>query len=531
LWAQEPAAVIPPPDTSPNTSATKITEKPVAFAPLDRAQQLYLHGQFDEAIEEYNSIVRDGKDAAAAYAGMARGYLKLKRPDDAYAAASKAVELDPALATAHSALGEVYLRQGKLYEAQTEFLTPFKLGQQDPRSYLGLERLYRASFNFKRAKVAIDKAHELAPGDRDISGDWIETRPLLEQMKSMEELTDSPSGFYSRVEIANVKHRLVVLKDRTEHPERSCHLVAPPESAELALVSADSADRPNPFVGLEVQVNGQKSRLIIATDSSAIIINDKIGEKANLQRIVRTDMDGLGNDNPPESYIGFAPSVKIGSLEFENCYVTVVEHSAPGSFYDREEGTIGTALFSEYLVDLDIPKAKLRLQPLPKRPATEDHDSAQMDANDPDALKFHDRYLAPELSNWTQMYLFGGMLTIPARVNDSPLQLFAVSTSNYLNDISLDFAKKWTNFQGNTSGKVYSTDGKIDTHWTEPVTLEFADKYFTSMAEPSFDVKRETDRLGIEIYGTLGFEVLHNLRTTIDYRDGLIHFDNGSKSH
>ena len=144
--------------------------KSIALTPLKEAEQLYRMGEFDQAIQRYNAIIGGDTDNAVAYAGLARAYLKLKKPNDAYLAAAKAVEHDPSLGTAHSALGEVYFRQGKLHEAETEFLTALKLDQADARSYLGLARLYQATYNFKKAKVAIDKAHSLDPTDPDIDG-------------------------------------------------------------------------------------------------------------------------------------------------------------------------------------------------------------------------------------------------------------------------------------------------------------------------------------------------------------------------
>ena len=176
LWSQEPTPLIPPPVTSPNTPVPKIKEMSVALTPLKEAEQLYRMGEFDQAIQRYNAIIGGGTDNAVAYAGLARTYLKLKKLNDAYLAAAKAVEHDPSLGTAHSALGEVYFRQGKLHEAETDFLTALKLDQADARSYLGLARLYQAAYNFKRAKVAIDKANSLDPTDPDIAGPWVETR-------------------------------------------------------------------------------------------------------------------------------------------------------------------------------------------------------------------------------------------------------------------------------------------------------------------------------------------------------------------
>jgi tetratricopeptide (TPR) repeat protein len=271
---------------------------PMASTPLDEAQQLYRMGEFDRSINRYKKIISDGdSDAAAAYAGLARVYLKLKKPEDAFTAAKKAVELDLSLATAHSALGEVYLRQGLLYDAQQEFLIPFKMNQLDARAYLGLSRLYRATFNFKKAKVTIDKAYALDPADPDIRGAWMETRPRSEKMKTLGNAIASQSNFYSRAEKGDFKERLALMKDRTEHPERTCSLENPPASAELRL-ELISTDNVSYRTGLDVRVNGQKSRLEVVTGPSDLTINRKIAEKAGVQLIVRTAMDDLG-DQPP----------------------------------------------------------------------------------------------------------------------------------------------------------------------------------------------------------------------------------------
>jgi len=110
------------------TNVATAAASPIASSPspLAEALQLYRTGKFDAAIERYNSVIKTNTDAtvAIAYAGLARVYLRQKKPADAYTAAAKAVELAPSVATGHSALGEVYFRQGKLAEAQTELLTP-----------------------------------------------------------------------------------------------------------------------------------------------------------------------------------------------------------------------------------------------------------------------------------------------------------------------------------------------------------------------------------------------------------------------
>jgi tetratricopeptide (TPR) repeat protein len=513
LCGQEPT---PP---APNTAARKSNENPVAFIPLKQAEQLCRTGKCNEAIEQYNAVIRSGTNTAAAYAGLSRAYLTLKKTNDAYLAAQKAVEQAPSLGTAHSALGEVYFRQGKFAEAQTEFLTALKLGQVDAQTYLDLARFDRATYDFRKAKVAIDRAHGLDPTDPEIGSAWVETRPLSEQVKVFEDDVASQSNYYSRAEKARLKQRLTLLKDEIEHPERTCGVASRPESTEMQLTPIGQD-----FAGLEVQVNGVGSRLVLSTVSSGIVINGQTAEEAGVQSITRADMDALGEQNPPEVYIGFARSLKIGNLEFQNCYVTVVERASPRSFYDQFQGLIAAGFFSAYLVDVDIPNAKLTLRPLPSRPTAEEQDSAAIDSSDPEAQSFHDRYTAPAMSGWTQMYHFGNAILIPAQVNGSPPALFEVAAASKYNVLSPEFAQERASLKRDfRSAHLEGINGKISSESSGKVKLAIAELHFKAIRVFSFDDTRPSDSGETEIAGYLGFDLLRYLHFTIDYRDGLIH--------
>jgi tetratricopeptide (TPR) repeat protein len=509
------------PATPPNSAAPKSNEKPITLTPLEEAEQFCRLGKFNEAIERYNSIIRSGTNTAAAYVGLARVYLKLKKPDDAYLAATKALEHGPSLAIAHSALGEVYFRQGKIHEAQTEFLTALKSGHVDAQTYLDLARFYGATYDFKKAKVAIDKAHSLDPTDPDIGSAWVETRSLPEQVKALEDNIASESKYYSRAEKAGFKQRVALLRDEIDHPERTCGVANPPESPEMQLTPIGKD-----FIGLRVEVNGVRSRLVFSTVSSGIVINGQIAEEAGVQPITRTDIDALGEQNPPEAYIGFARSLKFENLEFQNCYVTVVERATPHSFYDQFDGSIAAGFFSAYLVDADIRSAKLTLEPLPPSPATEDPDSAATDSSDPDAQQFHDRYTAPEMSRWTQMYHFGNAILIPAQVNNSPPELFEVATSSKYNVLAPGFARERASLKPDeqSSARLEGINGKVSGESSGKVKLALADLHFKAIRVISFGDAPSNDSTETEIAGYLGFDLLRNLRLIIDYRDGLIHF-------
>src|SRR5262249_36396660 len=65
-----------------------------------------------------------------------------------------------------------------------------------------------------------------------------------------------------------------------------------------------------------------------------------------------------------DAYRGFADSIKVGNLEFQNCDIEVYE----GRNIVGEEGLIGSDVFAHFLVDIDFPDEKLKLSELPKRP-------------------------------------------------------------------------------------------------------------------------------------------------------------------
>jgi tetratricopeptide (TPR) repeat protein len=529
LHGQDLTPVIPAPTASQNSSAIKIEKRPIASTPLEEAQKLYRMRKFDEAIQQYEAAIARGTDSAVAYAWLARTYLKEKRPNDAFSAAVKAVEFNPSLATAHSALGEVYLRQGKLYEAEKEFLASLKAGQIDAKAYLGLSRLYHATFNFKRAQESLDKAYALDPQDPDIYSTWIATRSRSERIQALERSINSTDVDFSRAERSALKHQLTMMKDQEEHPERICHLANKVSSSKTTLKPFYPNINSYPSMEVEIQINDQKSLVEIDTRGSEILITGELAKKAGVQRIAQADLDDLGDDNPPEGYVGYAKAIRVVGLDFENCYVSVVDEFSQHSFLEGQNGLVGTEIFSQFLVDLDIPKAKLELSPLPPRPsASTVQDENQ--AKDGSISQYYDRYVPPEMTTWAQLFRFKNLLLIPTRVNNSNPKLFDIGLAATNNFIAPQAASEVTVVERAPGLKPRGLNGEVrDVFITGAVRLQFGDFYFDNQSLISFDLTKQSEKEGTEVSGTLGFETLRNLEIKIDYRDGLVFFDNGQK--
>jgi predicted aspartyl protease/Flp pilus assembly protein TadD len=505
----------------PKAAATAASPVAPTSSALAEARQLYRTGKYEAAIALYDSIIKTNTDAAAgsAYAGLARVYLKQKKPADAYSAAAKAVELAPSLATAHSALGEAYFRQGKIVEAEKEFRIPLLANNQDPRAYLGLNRICLATSNYKRAKDFIDQAHKLDASDPEIRRAWLSTLTFKERLKALQEYLADESN-EDEHDRQNLEHMLVVMEDEESKPSRSCRLKnkVTATQTKLELLMRDATHLRG--YGLEVKVNGTSSKLLLDTGAGGILINSKIAEKAGVQRIVEHDVKGIGSKGPAGGYIGYADSVVIGELEFENCYVEVVEKSRSLD----EDGLIGADVFSHYLVDINLPDAKFQLTELPPIPDQPTEEAALESRKSP-TYRLHDRYIAPEMKSYTQLFRFGHSLLIPTAVNELPYKLFMIDTGAFDNMITPEAAREASKLYSDPNMRVKGLSGAVsEVYRADNVTLTFAHFRQQRQGLVSFDLTNISNSIGTEVSGTLGFAMLRLLDIKIDYRDGLVGF-------
>ena len=513
----------------PNLRLVSSTTQLTGSAPaLDQAKRLFRDGRFDDALAQYKSIIESGTGATAAeaYAGLTRVYLKLKRPADAYSSAQTAVALGPLLATAHSALGEADFRRGDIYAAQTEFLFASKNNQADSRSYLGLSWLDQGTSNFKKSKRMIDLAFQVDPDDPEIRAAWIQTRPLTEHIRWVQEVVASPSNYYSRAEKARLKQSLVLLQDRVEHPERTCSLVNPPDRLEMRLEPVETGD-PQPIAyGVRTKVNGREWLLPIENRAGPLYLSGREATKAGVVPIGRKDIIGGGDLDPPEGYVGFASSVQVGGLEFKNCYVTVAEHFDRGSTFDRMAGVVSAQTFSQYLVEFDRPRDKLLLRRLPPLPAPEDAEESAIDALDPDARFFRDQFTPPEMEGWLRCFRRNGVLLVPADVNGIRPLLLEVGPSMPVSYLSLDLARRAWPGKETRASPGFGVNGPIShTYRVGPVRIATGDLVAAFPTDYAMDTTLDSDAAGIEISGVIGLDMLANVAVTFDYRDGLVSFN------
>src|SRR3984957_4699999 len=367
--------------------------------PLIKARKLYRGGKWDEAIAAYKDILPNGgEDAAAAYAGLARVYLRENKVEDALGAANQAMALTPGRAPAIVALGEVYYRQGKFEQAEAAFIKPLQACDLDARAFLGLYRVHAASRNMKHAKMDIDQAFKLDPNDPEIEANYFRMGTLEERIQA---LKDGLAAAKDDETKADTQKELDRLEEQKASGKSSCRLATPVKSTEAPLERLfESGQRISGF-GLSMRINNVPTRLLLDTGAGGILINQNLANKAGIKSMFETRVGGIGDqgEKKGKGYYGRADKIQMGGLEFDNCMVEVQNQRNVAGV----DGLIGANVFRNYLVDIYLEQTKLKLSELPRLP-DEVETPTSLDAQSNTEAHWHDRYIAPELQDSLPFY-------------------------------------------------------------------------------------------------------------------------------
>ncbi|HKQ61359.1 MAG TPA: aspartyl protease family protein [Candidatus Polarisedimenticolaceae bacterium] len=471
-----------------------------ALAPLEEAQRLYRTGDLNGALESYQALLRTDPRAEPAQAGLVRVYLKQHKVEEAYAVAATALNLTPASPHARVALAEVYLRQ-----AAELFEKVVGSGAAEARAYLGLARVRALSSMYKSAKEFAAKAYEIDAADPDVQRFWIGLLEPEQLIPAAEAYLSGPTND-DPDERETMRQSLDVLKERQRHPERVCRVVGPPAAAAIELTPLLLGAGYLQGYGISARVDGRKATLLLDTGASGILVNASIAEKAGIEPVVRGSIRGVGNEGKSPSYFGWVRSIRLGDVELQDCLV----HVASKRVLVGDDGIIGTDVFEQYRVGIDLPHRKLRLATLPAHP------------DDPaDSPK--DRYVATEMKNYTRVYRSDQLLLVPTRVDDTPPRLFAIDTGANTNVISTRVAREVTRLRHDSGSSIEGASGRVDeVYRADKATLQFSHYSQQNQEMVTFDLSMPSKSDGVEVSGLLGMSTLRMFRIEIDYRDGLV---------
>jgi predicted aspartyl protease len=475
---------------------------------------------FSSAASRFTEASLDlGGKGAIAYAWLSRASLHLHKAEEADTAARKALELDANLPATQSALAEVYFRQAKFTEADTLDRKLVQSNTGEARAYLTLAQIYWATGNNRAAKSNIDAAHRLDSNDPDISAAWAQTLPPKERLAELKKRLASDQ-FEEENERKDLEAEIGLLEHFTQQPPGGCKLATRALPMETKLESLAIDAKTLRGFGLNVRVNDIAAKLLLDTGSTGILVNSRIAEKAGVTRIADAPISGIGDHGPSAGYLAFAKRLQVGTLVFENCYVSVVDKKNSLG----EDGLIGADVFGDFLVDLDFPNVKLRLSELPRYPDEATQDPTLL-LNSYEEKPLHNRWIPPQFASYEQIYRFGHFLLIPGQINNSPPKLFMLDTGAWDNFISPAAAKGYVKVHRDEETIIKGLSGRVNNvYFTGDVTLTFGHFQQKRYDLAALDLTDLSNDVGTEVSGTLGFNMLYLLEMKIDYRDQLVEF-------
>lgn len=507
----------------------------------DDAEQAYLRGDYDRAATLYQQQLQQKANDPELTVGLAQTLLKQQKVKAADDLVQKTLLAHPDSVPLLTALAEVQYREGTPWLVAGTADKAMKLDPCYAKLRLIEARMLSLSSYYASAAMQLRTAHALDPNDPDIRLHWFNTLPRDQRIAELESYLAAPTGADPK-EIAQQRSYLESLKKEAAGPPKACRLVSPVDSTSVDFISLMEDGRNRKAFGLATKLNDHTARLEIDTGATGLLISRSVAERAGLKRFSDETVGGIGSEGDKTSYSAYADDIKIGALEFRDCQVEVLDKR---SVVDMD-GLIGMDTFASFLVTLDYPMRKLILGPLPKRPedvaprtptlntaSTSGGDAAASGGSTPapDAGAKpaprgpKDRYVAPEMQDWTKVYRLGHDLMLPVALNNISQKLFILDTGAFATSISPEAAREVTKVRTDDLTWVKGISGRVDKVYSaDKINFKFAHLSQDVEDVVSFDTSNLSKDLGLDVSGLIGITALGQTTMSIDYRDGLVKF-------
>jgi tetratricopeptide (TPR) repeat protein len=462
---------------------------------LEGARQLFRQGDFRGAATAFRKII-ESQSSPEAYSGLVRSLLKLDDIKAADESSQKAVVVLPQSALAHAARGDAFFRRGMIFEAEEEYRAAIKLDDKSARAWLGQGRVDDVMARRAKSKTAIARAHELDPEDGDALYEWALRQPYPANVAALEKhlaefRNDPEEERHEREYIAFVK---ALAGRKFWVPARE---VERTEIKLETLTIGPSLERRG--YGVRVRLNDRATvTLLLDTGASGVIITRKLAEKIGATKLSEQSLEGVGKDGGSAGYKAWVDKIVIGELEFHDCFIQATPREIA-----QVDGTIGTDVFARYLVNVDFPRRKLVLEPLPPAADGELHSDA---------------------GAFTQAFSFGHFLLVQTEVGKKASGLFAIDSGANASTISPELAKAVPNMRA-LNVPVQGASGRVNSaFFTDDATLHFARVNKTGERISTVDLRPVSKDLGVEISGQIGFAAMEEMKVILNYREGLVRF-------
>lgn len=494
-------------------------------APITDADRAYRAKKYDEAVSLFRAQIASASDAktkAAATAGLIHVLVSTRKTQEFLQEAKAAEAAFPKDAVVMEAVGYARFRHGETNAAAIAWNTAMHADPCNARVHYDVASYLRLNGMYASEERQLDLARQLDPKNKNVANAYkaVTSGPVTmeERVSRLKKRLDTPG--LSSDQRSSIQRAIAVAEVAGKG---TCELVNPVPSTKVPIFAVMDGPGNIKALGVQMELNGKKKRFEIDSGASGILISHAAAVSAGLISEAKSQDRGVGDEGPASSSLTHVDTIHIGNMEFRNCMVRFLNKG--GEALSGIDGLIGPDVFSQYIVTLDFASREMRLNPLPKRPDESGKEVKELDTaglgSDAEFTP-HDRYIAPEMQDWTKVFRYGHYLLFPTHLNNGPSLLFMMDTGANRSMISPEAASMFTSVSKDEDHQVMGISGKVENVMqADNVALEFAKVRVNIPRMMSFRMPGSAG--GVAISGLIGFDALRELILSIDYRDNLVH--------
>lgn len=501
----------------------------VAFSPAQHpeeaqrfqsAERHFGKREFKKAAREYRKVVKASPGEPLARYGLVRALIRLNKIEEAKSTAEAAVQALPESATAWTALADVHYRLARFENAASLYRRALLKDPNEARALLGLGKILAGEGKGRSARKQFQEAFRLDPDDPDIVRAWARVLEESEEEFALWEKFVSTATYEEPSVVQQIRSWLD-LRESLGKPT-PCHVegdpVAEPVPLHPVYIPLDPYTGSVNQVGryeIPVRFDGEDAlRLELDTGASGLTLRRGAAKRAGLREISKTVVRGVGGKGFRHAGFALAESVRIGSLTFKDCLVTLVGNESLGP-----DGLVGSDLFADFLVTLDFKAQQVSFKRLPPLPEPENAEEMRFIP----AYRFDQRVDSSQ-HEFMPVRRFQSHLLLETVVNKKARGYFLIDSGASQSSIALRLARALGK-PYRSRWRVMGIGGEVHEVYQLPeVVLDFGPLRQANLGIISFEYTDLNENFGIELSGIMGITVLQQLSLTIDYRSFAVRF-------
>jgi tetratricopeptide (TPR) repeat protein len=441
-----------------------------------------------------------------AVAGALQVRTALARDDVAQAQENVAAALKtyPGSPLILAAAGDVAFRRADFEGSETSYKNALRAQPRLAQGWLGLGRLAEIMSMRKSAREYYQRAYDLDGDDPEIlvalagsSTNRTEVNLLLEQFLR---LTGSLSPWRTSAVRARIE------RNRSLGDRKTNRLTSPYQRARIPIQASKVDDMGGQRLTVKVVFNGNRTeRLLLDSGAEGLLLSKDAATRVGVEPLSGETLVGIGDRESLSGRTSLVQSLQVGPVEFRDVVVSVAD-----VWMDSDiAGLIGLETFSAFVTTIDTPRSELRLEP---------HQS-------PPAL-LADRTPPSEGSLNFPLVMAGRLPCIWARVNKSGPALFLLDTGSNTNVIGESLARQTSIVMTAIDRSVSGVAGGVHkVGAADRALIRFAQFEQTNQSVTVLDLTPQSRSFGFEVSGILGMPILRLVSMTIDYQNGVAHFE------